>query len=1102
MYNLGDLYKNGKLTKEQIYELLQRMNTTNNVDEWASIKDLLVKEKTFKKKSFSHRILQHPEYALNVNVKNPNNTMFILSRNQRFVKKFMSPNTRNQSILLYHGVGVGKTCTAIHVAEPMKHINSSKTIVLAAKNLRSNFQNNLFDVTRRNDDSYDSCVGKEYINKIPNHEKMSNEQFTKEVKKQINTFYKFSSYGKFASNLSKKKDILSLDMYSRYISDTFSNSVMIVDEIQNVRENPKLDKKISDILEDISSYSTNVKLIYLSATPMFNEANEILWLMNTLMINDNEKSTKINQNELFENGIIKPNIESKIRRFANNYVSFVRGESPNDFPARIWPNINKNDPNILQRRDYPTLDVYGNTIESLDILNNICIVKSDFDEEQYKAYMRYPFAGTNDKNDTEKDTNENTARKLISNAYYPIEKNEYGKEGYKNVFNEEIVKSSVTKITIKEGYDEIFSPEHIHKYAPKIKTIIDYVQKSTGIVILYSQYLAGGLIPMALALEAHGYNQYEKKNFWKKTNENKGNYVILSGEAKYTQQSIKHINNLVSLSKDVDNRHGDKLKIYLISSKMAEGHDFGNVREIHILEPWHNLNRIEQVIGRGVRKYSHYNLPKKMRNTTIYLHANMINKYDDKESVDFRMYRQSMEKQMQISIVERILKESAIDCNLNTQYAYYDPNKNKTDIITSQGVKMKDYPLGDTEFSKLCDYQSCQYTCNPDLPELIDRVEDNSDENVNVHMIEYEIDLYIQNILDIFKRDKVYFLKYEEIAKYFSHKNVLKHALNKLIKDKPQLTIDNVKGYIIYRSNKYIFKPYALKDYKTVLFVKDELNKTKHSSVNLMKVQKNKTVGSYINPIPNKYKEILKIIKHFMKDDETVNEKIIYDIVVDELTIKDHIDFIGDSISKNRKIKPPELIQSMKDSGLFYFDENDKITHYFDWLQYPKQDKNDSKQQILYKVNESNQLQQAPGIELEEDRKRFENEYSSYVKETLIEGFVDMKEKSNSVQFKIVKEQKKDKNSLPNGTVCEYNNAKFDNLINDFIMKHQPDFEKSNVQKKVLNKKNICLYYQYLLRLQGKFLRPRFWNLYKEIVRKEKESNNKKKTPKNKIKKN
>lgn len=33
----------------------------------------------------------------------------------------------------------------------------------------------------------------------------------------------------------------------------------------------------------------------------------------------------------------------------------------------------------------------------------------------------------------------------------------------------------------------------------------------------------------------------------------------------------------------------------------AEGLDFKNGRQIHIMEPWYNINGIEQIIGRGVR---------------------------------------------------------------------------------------------------------------------------------------------------------------------------------------------------------------------------------------------------------------------------------------------------------------------------------------------------------------------------------------------------------------------------------------------------------------------------------------------------------------------
>ena len=52
-----------------------------------------------------------------------------------------------------------------------------------------------------------------------------------------------------------------------------------------------------------------------------------------------------------------------------------------------------------------------------------------------------------------------------------------------------------------------------------------------------------------------------------------------------------------------------KLKVVLISKAGSEGLDFKCIRQIHILEPWYNTNRIEQIIGRGVRNLSHCLLP-------------------------------------------------------------------------------------------------------------------------------------------------------------------------------------------------------------------------------------------------------------------------------------------------------------------------------------------------------------------------------------------------------------------------------------------------------------------------------------------------------------
>ena len=49
------------------------------------------------------------------------------------------------------------------------------------------------------------------------------------------------------------------------------------------------------------------------------------------------------------------------------------------------------------------------------------------------------------------------------------------------------------------------------------------------------------------------------------------------------------------------NIHGEKIKVVLITKAAAEGLDFKNIRQLHVMEPWYNLSRIEQIIGRTVR---------------------------------------------------------------------------------------------------------------------------------------------------------------------------------------------------------------------------------------------------------------------------------------------------------------------------------------------------------------------------------------------------------------------------------------------------------------------------------------------------------------------
>jgi hypothetical protein len=132
-----------------------------------------------------------------------------------------------------------------------------------------------------------------------------------------------------------------------------------------------------------------------------------------------------------------------------------------------------------------------------------------------------------------------------------------------------------------------------------------------------------------------------------------------------------------------------------VSSKIvSEGVDFRFVRQIHILDPWWNMSRIEQVAGRGLRNCSHQALPFDDQNCTVYFHVARTG--DGKECFDEYTYRTKVEpKARKIARVRKVMAESAMDCPLiNTLNTLPEDWKNlEVPQRQSEGGKMVAYRL-------------------------------------------------------------------------------------------------------------------------------------------------------------------------------------------------------------------------------------------------------------------------------------------------------------------------------------------------------------------------------------------------------------------------
>ena len=115
--------------------------------------------------------------------------MFNLTNSQKFLKTFMSPHTPYNSLLVYHGTGVGKTCTSIAIAE--QYIDElskagKKVIIILNQSIKENFIKNIFNVQKvKSDMPYYQCAGESYLKHIPNYRTMTPEEIQKKILKLI-----------------------------------------------------------------------------------------------------------------------------------------------------------------------------------------------------------------------------------------------------------------------------------------------------------------------------------------------------------------------------------------------------------------------------------------------------------------------------------------------------------------------------------------------------------------------------------------------------------------------------------------------------------------------------------------------------------------------------------------------------------------------------------------------------------------------------------------------------------------------------------------------------------------------------------------------------
>ena len=72
----------------------------------------------------------------------------------------------------------------------------------------------------------------------------------------------------------------------------------------------------------------------MSATPMFDIPQEIIYIVNLLLLNDDREEIKVHT-FFNKDGTLKPDADIKLKELMTGYISYIRPE-PLKFPIRIY----------------------------------------------------------------------------------------------------------------------------------------------------------------------------------------------------------------------------------------------------------------------------------------------------------------------------------------------------------------------------------------------------------------------------------------------------------------------------------------------------------------------------------------------------------------------------------------------------------------------------------------------------------------------------------------------------------------------------------------------------------------------------------------------
>jgi len=605
-----------------------------------------------------------------------------LRKYQLFIGKYLGPGSPYNEILLYHGLGSGKTATSINLMNVLYNYNHEVNFIILIKaSLR--------------DDPWMKDL-KIWLGRDPSEENVEN--ITKLARYNTLHFVHYDSPYADRDFINVMKAI-----------DVTKPVVYIIDEahnfIRNVYSNinTKTGKRAQVIYEYIirdKRENKNTKIILISATPGINTPFELSLMFNMLRPGILPTSElEFNRVYITESvyPILNPLKRNMFERRILGLVSYYIGATPDLYARQELKYINL----PMSKYQYNVYRVF----EKMEADIQKRARRYGKQSQLYRTYTRqasnfvFPYVNTHvngelrprpnkfkisDKivDDLEKGKVQeivNDREREMLNKY--IKALEYFLTETEKYF-ERIKKDDTNKgrtinddlEDFKAGFDTVFggkflkysnsdSPKsqlftEMYNSSPKMTAIAFMTYISPGKAMVYTNYVVmEGIDIMKIYYRLVGFNDYTIAK------ENMG-YCEYHG--RIDPKDRIRIKNMFN---DKNNIKGNKCKVIILSPSATEGIQLYNIRQEHIMEPYWTEVRIQQVIGRGIRQCSHKDLPLSERVVNVYRYkvikpAELDNDDTVRTSTDEYIEDQAKAKANLIESFLSAMKEAAVDCEL------------------------------------------------------------------------------------------------------------------------------------------------------------------------------------------------------------------------------------------------------------------------------------------------------------------------------------------------------------------------------------------------------------------------------------------------------